>query len=574
MEKDKITHVLLVEDNSTDAFILENLLSDIPDSQFDVQHVSALSEAQSACEARVPDIILLDLSLPDAHGLSTIRELKAVAAEAPIVVMTGDHDTDTTDMAVQAGAQDLLLKGEYSATFLGKTIRYAIERKQSELELKHLAHFDPLTGIANRVLFIDNMSRALSHADRHDERLALMFVDLDDFKNINDTLGHIAGDDLLIQVADRLNKIVRECDTVARLGGDEFAIILEDIGTMYNVDVIAKKILQKLSAPFPLNGQDMYIGASIGIAISPEAGEDTNSLLKNADIAMYRAKREGKNNYQVFTESLDSQGLARIQMERDLQGALAGNEFELHYQPLFDVKTGEIRSAEALLRWRHPQREGLISPVEFIPILEETGLIADVGEWVLRTACEQCKRWHKAGMKDFCVSVNVSPRQFQQAEPVEWIAQALWQTGLDGRYLNIEITEDILLDKPEQARENIKYIREMGIEISIDDFGTGYSSLSYLMNYDLDVLKIDRSFLNTLATNKATPVILKAIIQMAHGLDLKVVAEGVETNEQLKFLEENGCDILQGYLFSAPVDAATLSKLINQRFPYKKTKVG
>jgi len=569
---DKKTHVLLVEDNATDAFIIENLLSEISGSQFDVQHVSALSEAQNACRNRQPDIILLDLSLPDAHGLSTICEIKNVASESPIVVMTGNHEAETTDLAVQAGAQDLLHKGEYNAKFLGKTIRYAIERKQSELELQRLAHFDPLTGIANRILFIDNMGRALSHAKRHDERLSLMFIDLDDFKNINDTLGHDSGDALLIQVAYRLNEVVRECDTVARLGGDEFAIILEDVGTMYNVEVIAKKILKKLSFSFSLNNQEMYIGASIGIAISPDAGSDTNTLLKNADIAMYRAKRDGKNTYQIFTESLDSQGLARIQMEQDLNNALSRNEFELHYQPLFNVKTGDIHSAEALIRWRHPAQDELIPPIEFISILEETGLIVKVGEWVLRTACEQCIRWHKAGMTDFCVAVNVSPRQLQQANPVDWIAKVLVETGLDGKFLNIEITEDILLDKPEQAKVNIRHIRKMGVSVSIDDFGTGYSSLGYLMCYDLDVLKIDRCFLNTLNTNKATPVILKAIIEMAHGLGLQVVAEGVEHQDQLAFLEESGCDILQGYLFSPPVEANSLYRLICDHFPYNKTQ--
>ncbi len=571
--KDK-THVLLVEDNATDAYILEDLLSNIPGSHFDITHVTALSEAQAACESRQPDVILLDLSLPDAHGLSTIKELKTVASESPIVVMTGSQDSDTIDLAVQAGAQDLLHKGEYNSKFLGKTIRYAIERKQSELELKHLAHFDPLTGIANRVLFIDNMTRALSHAKRHNERLSLMFIDLDDFKNINDTLGHEAGDALLVQVADRLNETIRECDTIARLGGDEFAIILEDISTVYNVDVIAKKILQTLTEPFLLQGQEMYVGASIGVAMFPEAGNDTNTLLKHADIAMYRAKKEGKNNYKIFTESLDSNALARIQMERDLQNALANNEFELHYQPLYDVKSGEIHSAEALLRWRHPERTELIPPVEFISILEETGLITAVGEWVMRTACEQCKQWHKEGMTGFSVAVNVSPRQLQQREPVEWIARALWETGLDGRYLNVELTEDILLDNPDKAKENIKRIREMGVSVSIDDFGTGYSSLSYLMNYEMDVLKIDRSFLNTLETNKATPVILKAIVQMAHGLNLKVVAEGVEREEQLTFLEKQGCDILQGYLFSPPIEANALSALINKHYPYKAMKTG
>ena len=560
------TNVLIVEDNLTDAYIIENLLSDIADSYFNVQHVTALNAVRNACELQRPDVILLDLSLPDTQGLDTIRELKKVATNSPIVVMTGSHDEDTIDRAVQAGAQDLLHKGEYSAKFLGKTIRYAIERKKSELELKHLAHFDQLTGVANRVLFLENINRALSHAKRHKERLTLMFIDLDNFKNINDSLGHNVGDDLLVKVASRLLAVVRKSDTVARLGGDEFAIILEDSGEVYSAEIVAKKILQKLSLPFEIYGQKIYMSASIGVAISPEAGEDVDTLLKNADIAMYGVKNGGKNNYQIFTESFDKEMFSRIETEKHLHNALARNEFELYYQPLVDVKTGEVHSAEALLRWWHPERNELVSPIEFISILEESGLITSVGEWVLKTACKQCKYWHEQGMEDFCVAVNVSPRQLQQSEPVKWIAQALWETGLDGKYLNVEITEDVLLKNPAQAEENIRRIREMGVAVSIDDFGTGYSSLSYLMNYEFDFLKIDRSFLSTLTTSKSTPVILKAIIQMAHGLGLKVVAEGVEQEEQYDFLEEQNCDVIQGYLFSQPIEAKEVHKFVRKKY--------
>ncbi|RLA16594.1 MAG: GGDEF domain-containing response regulator [Gammaproteobacteria bacterium] len=574
MKTENTTHVLLVEDNSTDAYIIESILSDVPDVNYNVQHVQALSDAQDACKVKQPDIILLDLSLSDAHGLATIEELKNAASDSPIVVLTGNKDAETINSAIQAGAQDLLQKGEYNAKFLGKTIHYAIERKQSELELKHLAHFDPLTGIANRLLFIDNMTRAIAHAKRHEEILALMFIDLDDFKNINDTLGHDVGDELLIQVADRLNNVVREYDTVARLGGDEFSIILEDIDSVYNVDATTKKILKELEAPFKLCGQDMFIGASIGIALYPDAGIDTNTLLKNADIAMYQAKNNGKNNYHIFTELNDSESLARIKMESDLQKALSQDEFELYYQPLFDLKTGEIHGAEALLRWNYPERDELVPPIEFIPTLEKTGLIVPIGEWVLRTACLQCKHWHRQGMQDFHVAVNISPRQLQQSESEDWILQILHETGLDGKYLNLEITEDILLDNPEQANINIKRIREMGVAVSVDDFGTGYSSLSYLMNFELDILKIDRSFLSTLATNASTPVILKAIIQMAHGLGLQVVAEGVELSSQYDYLESQGCDMLQGYLFSPPLHPDSLLKFIEDNYSGKAGAVG
>ena len=564
------THVLLVENNATDAFILESLLADIPNSTFYVKHVTELSEAQSVCENEKPDVILLDISLPDAQGLNSIKELKSVAADSPILVISGNKDPDITDLAVQAGAYNLLRKGEYSSEHLGKTIRYAIDGKQSKSELKHLANFDSLTGIANRVLFINNMTRALSHAKRHNEMLSLLFIDLDDFTNINDTLGNAAGDEVLIQVADRLNSVVRECDTLARIGGDEFAIILEDAGMVYNVDVAAKKILHSLSAPFNLNNHEVLISASIGVAIYPEAGIDTNALLKNADFAMHQAKNKGKNNYHIFTESLDNDGLARIKMERDLQKALSRDEFELLYQPLIDVKSGEIGGVEALLRWNYPERDELVLPNEFISTLEKTGLIVPVGDWVLRTACEQCKRWHDDGMFDFRVAVNVSPRQFQQSDPAKWIAIALDETGLDGKFLNIEITEDILLQNPEHAKENIKRIRNMGVSISIDDFGTGYSSLSCLMNYELDILKIDRSFLNTLTTNPSTPVIIQAIIQMAHGLGLQVIAEGVEQLEQYDYLEAQNCDVIQGYLFGEPIEAQALFEFIEESYTIKK----
>ena len=563
MHTEICTRVLLVEDNSSDAFFVVELLSQIPDEHFDVCHVECISEAQATFEhGTMPDVVLLDLSLPDSNGMDSIKAIHNAAPHTPIVVLCGNEDPSALRTAVQVGAQDFLLKGENDARFLCKTIHYAIERQRTERELLKLAHYDSLTGLANRALFNDDLRRALARTKRQNEVLGLLFIDLDHFKAINDTLGHEVGDELLCKVAERIKHVIREGDVAARLGGDEFTVIIEGIEAISSAEVVARKILQAIATPFTLSGQEVRITPSIGIATFPAAGNDATTLMRNADRAMYRVKEQGRNNYQVYSDALNASGLARLNLEQNLRRAIDREEFLLHYQPIFDVATGEVRAVEALLRWNSPDHDKLVAPLEFISILEQTGLIVAVGEWVLRTACTQCKAWHDAGARGLRVAVNVSPRQLHGPNPVHWIKRALKSSGLNAKYLDVEITEGTMLEHPEISAVVLQKIRAMGVGISIDDFGTGYSSLSYLMNFKVNSIKIDRSFINEVTTSGASSVIVTAIIQMAHGLGLRVIAEGVETESQLEFLRTQGCDEFQGFLISNPIEPEALLDLI------------
>ena len=575
MEYKRYTNILLVEDNPADAFLVGTLLDELPNQEFNVQHVKSLSEAKTSIEEDAKlDIILLDLSLPDARGTDAISEISAIAPNAPIVIMTGNQDPAIVDAAVQAGAQDFLLKGESDARLLDKTIRYAIEHKRTEHRLSLLAHYDTLTSLANRTLFSSTLNRALARAKRYHGFLGLLFLDLDRFKPINDNLGHDAGDELLRQVAGRIQKVIREGDLPARLGGDEFAIILEGIKSISTTEMVAEKILNAISKPYILGSHEAIISASIGIATYPAAGDTTKALLKNADIAMYRAKEQGRNNYQVYNNEINRTGLEHLDMEHDLHHALERDELILHYQPVIDVGSGDLVSVETLLRWKRPGHEGLVPPLDFIPILEETGLIVSVGEWVLRTACLQCKAWQNAGLHDLRIAVNISPLQLREPRCVEKITRAIDDSGLDPRYIDLEITESTLIDQSCEMNTVLDEIRNTGVNLSMDDFGTGYSSLSYLIDFKLDTLKIDRSFLHGLTASGPKSVIVKAIIEMAHGLGLKVIAEGVEKGDQLNFLRAVGCDEVQGFLFSSAVEAQAIPGYKNPLVLHKEIKAG
>ncbi|HLB94997.1 MAG TPA: EAL domain-containing protein, partial [Nitrospiria bacterium] len=439
------------------------------------------------------------------------------------------------------------------------SFRDVTERKQAEERLHYLAHHDGLTDLPNRVLLMDRLSQALSRAPWHKRLVAVLFLDLDHFKRINDTLGHNIGDLLLKGAAARLATCVRAGDTIARLGGDEFAIVLADIAQPQDVPKIAQKILDALSTPFELAARQLFITTSIGISLYPNDGQEADALLKNADTAMYRAKEHGRNNYQFFLPNMNVQVTERLALETALRNALTGEEFILHYQPLVDLRTGKIISMEALLRWQSPEH-GLVSPSQFIPVAEESGLIVPIGKWVLQTACAQNKAWQAAGLPPVRVAVNLSARQFQQENLVETITRALRETGLDPNALELELTESIMQDTA--AIEAMWQLKELGVEISIDDFGTGYSSLSYLKRLPINTLKIDQSFVRNMTTDKDDAVIAKTIIGLAHSLHLKAIAEGVETHEQLEFLRSHGCDRIQGYLFSLPLPAQDATKLL------------
>ncbi len=437
-------------------------------------------------------------------------------------------------------------------------------RKQIEEELLHLANHDALTSLPNRSLLLDRLSQALVFAGRSEGQVAVMLIDLDRFKNINDSLGHEAGDKIIMEVGRRLSASVRPGDTIARLGGDEFVVIRPDVVKEDAVAIMAQQILEALSRPMTIQGHEFYPTGSIGISMFPKDGLDSQALLKNADTAMYRAKDAGRNNFQFYAYEMNSRALDRLKLESGLRRALAGEEFILHYQPQMDLADGTIIGAEALLRWQPPGQE-LVYPNDFIPIAEETGLIVPMGEWVLRAACAQKKAWHERGMlSPLKVAVNLSARQFKQQDIVKVVSNVLEQTGCRPEWLELEITESIIMENPEAAAQTLRKLSDMGVHLSIDDFGTGYSSLSYLKRFPIDALKIDKSFVRDITTDADDAAIAKAVIALAHSLKLKVIAEGVETAEQLDFLREQNCDQIQGYYLSRPLAVDQLEQRMRE----------
>jgi diguanylate cyclase (GGDEF)-like protein/PAS domain S-box-containing protein len=439
-----------------------------------------------------------------------------------------------------------------STRAIGSQIGLFIARKQAEERIRHLAHYDELTGLANRNMFSQCLSHAIAQARRNGKQLAVLFIDLDRFKNINDTLGHGAGDSVLKEVAERLHGCLRESDTVGRLSGDEFVVLLEEMPKSTHCAEVAQKILTAVARPFAFDTQIFHITASIGISTYPADSEDMHSLLKNADIAMYRAKELGKNNFQFYSAQMNVHNRERLELESSLRRALECNEFVLHYQPKVNIHSGRIIGMEALVRWQHPVK-GMIPPMQFIPLAEETGLIVPIGKWVLRTACARNKSWQEQGLPPLRIAVNLSARQFTHENLLQDVLRVLNETGLDATFLELEITESMVMHDPEHAIELMNKLRAIGISISIDDFGTGYSSLSYLKRFPIDSVKIDRSFIRDLPLDGDDAAITQAIIAMAHGLKLKVIAEGTETGEQLSFLRAHGCDEMQGYCFSKPL---------------------
>jgi len=455
---------------------------------------------------------------------------------------------------------------------LSAQIGQSFQRKLAEDQLRFIATHDSLTDLPNRSLFNERLRHALHQSTRYSRGIAVMFIDMDRFKVVNDSLGHGAGDRLLQDSAKRLAECLRESDTVARLGGDEFVVMIENFTAPKDAIAVAQKVLASLSRPFFVDGQEFLMSASIGISTFPDDGKDAETLLKNADIAMYRAKDQGRNNYQFYSAQMNKHTFERLAMESSLRRAVERNEFLLHYQPKLDLRTGAISGVEALVRWQHPDW-GMVSPAQFIPLAEETGLIVQIGEWVLKAACEQNKRWRDQGIPPLRVAVNLSARQFAQKTLLSDIAKTIAQSGLTPESLELEITESLVMTNPEHATETLHKLKAMGITLSIDDFGTGYSSLAYLKRFPIDCVKIDRSFIKDIPTEADDMAITKGVIALGHSLRLKVVAEGVETVEQQDFLRSNDCDEMQGYLFSKPLPAGEVTALLKGHSPKQNLTV-
>jgi diguanylate cyclase (GGDEF)-like protein/PAS domain S-box-containing protein len=433
--------------------------------------------------------------------------------------------------------------------------------REQTLELSHAAQHDFLTGLPNRSLVNDRITQAISFAARYTKQLAVMFVDLDLFKRINDSLGHAVGDKLLQQVATRIVACVRRSDTVARIGGDEFVVLLSQVGHAEDAVFIARKILSSLAAPYPIDQKQLQINASIGVSTYPADGTDSETLIHRADTAMYEAKKLGRNNCQFFRPEMQARVLEWQSLEGSLRCALERNEFMLVYQPKIDLATGEISGVEALLRWNHPER-GLIQPLKFVPIAEESGLIVPIGQWVLLEACRQARAWRDAGLPPVRIAVNVSALQFAAKDFLSSVRAALISTGIDPCNLELELTETVLMQDAESAVQMLRSLKAIGVQLAIDDFGVGYSSFSYLRKFPLDALKVDRSFINDISSNPDNATILSALINIGKSLKHRVVAEGVETEEQLHFLQKEGCSEGQGYFFCRPVIAEKFAQFL------------
>ncbi|BBB69253.1 hypothetical protein UNDYM_5000 [Undibacterium sp. YM2] len=445
------------------------------------------------------------------------------------------------------------------------TVLDITEKKKTEALIWQQANIDTLTGLPNRRMFYERLDHDIKLSKRHKLALAVLFIDLDFFKEVNDTLGHSTGDALLIVAAHRLRKCVRESDTVARLGGDEFTVSLPEMHEENRAETIAQNIIRSMSTPFQLAGEEIYLSASVGITVYPRDADNLDDLIKHADQAMYAAKAQGRNRFSYFTPGLQTAALARLRMTNDLRTAIAENSLRVYFQPIVDIHSGKIQKAEALVRWLHPQR-GFISPMEFIPIAETSGLIIAIGDLVFREALRWVRKWRELYRPDFQISINQSPMEFQgdQERYINWIHELALQ-NLPGQAISVEITEGLLLDASQKITSKLLQFRDAGIQVALDDFGTGYSSLSYLKKFDIDYLKIDQSFVRNLATDASDIVLSEAIIMMAHKLDLKVIAEGVETQQQHDLLKQAGCDFAQGYLFSKPLPPEEFEILLQRQ---------
>jgi diguanylate cyclase (GGDEF)-like protein/PAS domain S-box-containing protein len=692
VKEKSIRVLLLVEDNPGDIGLLRQMFNEQGSPHTELTMVGCMSDAEKHLEQVTPDIIVLDLGLPDTQGLEALRRARAAAPRVPLVVLTALDDESLAAQALHEGAQDYLIKGQIEPRGLFRALRYAIERKTMEdsllvekeraqvtlnsigdavictdvagnitflniaaekmagwsrqqaagrlmtevfrildatsreaapdpikraagqdqavlppsncilvrhdgfeipiedsvslvrdrdgrpdgavivlrdvsaaqamaLQMIYSAQHDFLTGLPNRLLLNDRVNQAIALSSRRGKKVAVLFLDLDGFKHINDSLGHPAGDKLLQSVAGRLADSVRGSDTVTRQGGDEFVVLLSELDQSQDAAIAARRMLGTVAEAHSINHHDLQITASIGVSVYPDDGGDAETLIKNADTAMYQAKENGHQSYQFFKPAMNVRAVERQSIEEGLRRALERQEFVLHYQPKVDLRTGEITGAEALIRWTHPTR-GPVSPAQFIPVAEDCGLILPIGNWVLREACKQARAWLDAGLPLTTMGVNISAMEFRDEHFLEGVFAILDDTRWDPRYLELELTESVLMKRAESTESILKALKARGVRLAVDDFGTGYSSLSYLRKFPIDALKIDQSFVRQITTVPDETTIVTAVISMGRSLNLRVVAEGVETEEELAFLQAHHCDEAQGYYFSKPVIPRQFAKLL------------
>lgn len=509
----------------------------------------------------------LDILLPQRYAephRKHVRDFSASGENARRMNDRGEvtgRRKDGTEFPAEASIAKTVHEGR---SVLAVFLRDVTTRKQAEARLAHLAYYDGLTGLPNRMLFADRLKQAMLEGIRREHPVAVLLMDIDRFRTFNDTLGHEAGDQLLRAAGQRLRLSTQESDTLARLGGDEFGIVLTGLRDEGGIGRAVRRILDSFAEPLSVEDQTLYVTVSIGVSVHPGDSVSAEGLIRNADAALSRARELGGNAFQFFKPEMYARTAKNLAMETDLRRSLERGDFVLHYQPQFDLKTGNLIGAEALVRWIHPQR-GLVSPGEFIPLAEETGLIVPLGEQVLRTACAQAKAWHDGGLPPLPIAVNFSVRQFRHAAMMETVHRALEETGADPRWLDIELTESSIMKNPEAVIASLGELKRLGILVSVDDFGTGYSSLAHLKRFPIDVIKVDQSFVRNVTADANDAAIAAAIVTMAHTLGMRVIAEGVETEEQAAFLRARACDGAQGYLFSRPLPAAEFLKFVEEK---------
>lgn len=591
--------ILIIDDEPQIRTVLCEMLAD----GYDCQSAGSAEEGLELLRAREFALVVSDVTMAGISGLEMVPQILSIAPDTVVVMMSGAQTIETAVEAMRVGAFDYLMK-PFDLPHVEVLIRRAVdhhslllakrhyesqlealvqqrttdllkttealkeeiaERNRVEERLNYLAYYDVLTTLPNRILFKDRLSQALMLAQSEGQILAVLILSLDRFKNINDTLGPAMADRLVGSVAERLKRVIREGDTLGYWGSDEFVFLLRQLNSTEDAMEIAGRIQSALQAKLEVDDHEFYVTASIGIGLYPFDGLNDETLMKNAGAALFQAKASGGNSYQFYTADMNARAVERHSLENSLRRAIEREEFIIHYQPIVDVNTLRIVAAEALVRWQNPEL-GLISPARFIPLAEDTGLIVPIGEWVLRTACKQMKQWHFEGFHQLVLSVNLSGHQFRQQDLSQTVVRIIDDTGFNPKYLELELTESSIMTDAEFAVNALRELKDMGIKICIDDFGTGFSSLGYLKRLPIDILKIDQSFVRDLTKHRDDASLVMAIITLAHNLRLKVIAEGVETEEQLKFLQLLGCDEIQGYLFSMPVPAEEFKELLPGRF--------
>ena len=567
-----MTTILVIEDVEA---LREEIMETLSYEGFDVLGAENGVVGVQIAKTYLPNLIICDIAMPELDGYGTLVALRQEPKTSmiPFIFLTAMTEKADMRQAMQLGADDYLTKPFTSAELLGaiasRLQKYNSVREHYYDEIKavgerfeYLSHHDDLTQLPNRILFHESLSQAVLHAKINNKSLALLFLDMDNFNIINNTLGNDIGDQLFKAIAERLKRYAAPCDMVARIQGDEFALIISDVKDPISIKMETQKILDLLSRPYNLYGHEVFITSSIGITIFPDDHQDVEGLIKNAELAMYYAKNHGRNSYKLYSSDLNVQSSEYMALANSLHRAIDRNELRVFYQPLVDLQSGQIVGAEALARWQHPDL-GIIMPSKFIPVAEQTGLILRLSEVILYSVCDQMRAWRDSGINYGFVAVNLSGQHFRPDNNlIELVSKVLQETGIDPEHLELELTESIIMQNAEFTIQVLSHLQALGVKIAIDDFGTGYSSLSYLKHFPVNTLKIDRCFIQDITTDRHDATISLAIIDLAHSLSLQVIAEGVETTEQIQFLKENNCDQVQGYFFSPPLPAPEFEKML------------